>query len=111
MMTFQEICEYGDLVQNPSGTMVNFPKNLLEKYTILKGSMALFSHVLVYHGPVYNATERNGSGACAIDPFIKVQSLPTWRIIPFSKWLITMVIVSPLTGVIPLINGLFMAYK
>ena len=28
----------------------------------------------------------------------------TWRIIPFSKWLITMVIVS-------LINGLFMAYK
>ena len=29
-----------------------------------------------------------------------------------SKWLITMVIVSPLTGVMgPLINGLFMAYK
>ena len=27
------------------------------------------------------------------------------------KWLRTMVIVSPLTGVIPLINGLFMAYK
>ena len=27
------------------------------------------------------------------------------------KWSITMVIVSPLTGVIPLINGLFMAYK
>ena len=27
------------------------------------------------------------------------------------KWLIAMVIVSPLTGVIPLINGLFMAYK
>ena len=26
----------------------------------------------------------------------------TWRIIPFSKWLITMVIVSPLTGVVPL---------
>ena len=35
----------------------------------------------------------------------------TWRIIPFSKWLITMVIVSPLTGVVPLINGLFMVYK
>ena len=27
------------------------------------------------------------------------------------KWLITMVIVSPLTGVSPLPNGLFMAYK
>ena len=27
------------------------------------------------------------------------------------KWLITMVIVSPLNGVIALINGLFMAYK
>ena len=25
----------------------------------------------------------------------------TWRIIPVSKWLITMVIVSPLNGVIP----------
>ena len=35
----------------------------------------------------------------------------TWRIIPVSKWLITMVIVSPLNGVIPLINALFMAYK
>ena len=35
----------------------------------------------------------------------------TWRIIPFSKWLITMVIVSPLTGVIPLPNDNFMAYK
>ena len=34
---------------------------------------------------------------------------PTWRIIPFSKWLITMVSKSP--GVIPLPNGLFMAYK
>ena len=30
----------------------------------------------------------------------------TWRIIPVSKWLVTMVIVSPLNGVIPLINGL-----
>ena len=31
---------------------------------------------------------------------------PTWRIIPFSKWFITMVIVSPLTGVVgPLTNG------
>ena len=29
----------------------------------------------------------------------------------FSKWLITMVIVSPLTGTVPLPNGLFMAYK
>ena len=30
----------------------------------------------------------------------------TWRIIPVSKWLITMVIVSPLTGVVgPLTNG------
>ena len=27
------------------------------------------------------------------------------------QWLITMVIVSPLNGVMPLINGLFMAYK
>ena len=36
----------------------------------------------------------------------------TWRIIPVSKWLVTMVIVSPLNGVMgPLINGLFMAYK
>ena len=30
----------------------------------------------------------------------------TWRIIPLSKWLITMVIVSPLRRVIPLPNGL-----
>ena len=29
------------------------------------------------------------------------QEPPTWRIIPFSKWLITMVIVSPLSVVIP----------
>ena len=35
----------------------------------------------------------------------------TWRIIPFSKWFITMVIVSPLTGVVPFTNGLSMAYK
>ena len=27
------------------------------------------------------------------------------------KWLITMVIVSPLSRVVPLTNGLFMAYK
>ena len=34
-----------------------------------------------------------------------------WRIIPgWSKLLIAMGIVSPLTGVIPLLNGLFMAY-
>ena len=31
----------------------------------------------------------------------------TWRIIPFSKWSITMVIVSPLSRVIPLPNGTF----
>ena len=30
----------------------------------------------------------------------------TWRIIPVSKWLITMVIVSPLNSVVPLPNGL-----
>ena len=35
----------------------------------------------------------------------------TWRIIPVSKWINTMVIVSPLTGVVPLPNCLFMAYK
>ena len=29
----------------------------------------------------------------------------TWRIIPVSKWLITMVIVSPLSTVVPLPNG------
>ena len=34
----------------------------------------------------------------------------TWRIIPFSKSLITMVILSPLSSV-PLPNGLLMAYK
>ena len=34
-----------------------------------------------------------------------------WRIIPFSKWLVTMVSFRPLTGVVPLPNGLFMAYK
>ena len=32
----------------------------------------------------------------------------TWRIIPFSKWLITMVIVSPLTGVVPFTNGRYL---
>ena len=31
---------------------------------------------------------------------------PTWRIIPCSKWLVIMVILSPLTGVVgPLPNG------
>ena len=31
---------------------------------------------------------------------------PSWRIIPVSKWLITMVIVSPLNGAVgPLTNG------
>ena len=36
----------------------------------------------------------------------------TRRIIPVSKWLITMVIVSPLSRVVgPLPNGRFMAYK
>ena len=35
----------------------------------------------------------------------------TWKIIPISKWLITMVIVSPLSRVVPLPNGFFMAYK
>ena len=37
----------------------------------------------------------------------------TWRIGPhdLDTWLITMVIVSPVTEVIPLLNGLFMAYK
>ena len=35
----------------------------------------------------------------------------TWRIIPFSKWLITMVSKSPKNRVIPLPNGRFMAYK
>ena len=31
--------------------------------------------------------------------------MSTWRITPVSKWLITMVIVSPLSRVIPLPNG------
>ena len=36
----------------------------------------------------------------------------TWRFIPFSKWLITMVSCRPLSGVVgPLPNGLFIAYK
>ena len=30
----------------------------------------------------------------------------TWRIIPVSKWLVTMVSFRPLNGVVPLINGL-----
>ena len=40
-----------------------------------------------------------------------MRSLPTWRIIPVSRWLITMVSKSPKDRVIPLPNGLFMAYK
>ena len=35
----------------------------------------------------------------------------TWRIIPFSKWLITMASKSPLSRVVPFPNGHFMAYK
>ena len=35
----------------------------------------------------------------------KYRPLSTWRNIPVSKWLITMVIVSPLSGVVPLPNG------
>jgi len=36
---------------------------------------------------------------------------PSWRIIPVSKWLITMVSFRPLSRVVPLPNGFFMAYK
>ena len=39
-------------------------------------------------------------------PPIERQTPPVWRIIPYSKWLITMVIVSPPSRVIPLPNGL-----
>ena len=39
------------------------------------------------------------------------QDIPTWRIIPLSKCFIFMVIVSPLSKVVPLPNGLFMARK
>ena len=35
----------------------------------------------------------------------RLGAIYTWRIIPFSKCLITMVIVSPLTGVVPFTNG------
>ena len=43
---------------------------------------------------------------------IFIVSRPTWRITPVSKWLITMVIVSPLSRVVgPLPNGLCMAHK
>ena len=37
--------------------------------------------------------------------------LPTWRIIPVSKWLVTMVSKCPKDRVVPLPNGRFMAYK
>ena len=37
--------------------------------------------------------------------------LHTWRILPLSKWLITTLSFRPLIGIIPLPNGLFMAYK
>ena len=46
--------------------------------------------------------------------FFKTSGLNgTWRIMPVSKWLITMVIVSPLRMGLgdPFLNGLFMAYK
>ena len=43
--------------------------------------------------------------------FPPIHGTPTWRIIPVSEWLITMVIVSPLSRVVPLPNGLFIAYK
>ena len=35
----------------------------------------------------------------------------TWRIIPVTKWLVTMVNFRPLSRVVPLPNGLFMACK
>ena len=35
----------------------------------------------------------------------------TWRITPFSKWLVTMVDKSPKDRVVPLISGFCMAYK
>ena len=37
--------------------------------------------------------------------------MTAWRIIPVSKWLITMDSKSPKDRVIPIPNGLFMAYK
>ena len=39
------------------------------------------------------------------------RDFPTWRIIPVSKGLITMVNFRPISRVVPLPNGLFMTYK
>ena len=44
--------------------------------------------------------------ACGLACGTQSKLVDTWRITPFSKWLITMVIVSPLSRVIPLPNGL-----
>ena len=44
--------------------------------------------------------------ACGLACGTQSKLVDTWRIIPFSKWLISMVIVSPLSKVIPLPNGL-----
>ena len=51
-----------------------------------------------------------GFGNLTLDGLIRVMVL-TWRIIPVSKWLISMVSLSPLSRVGSLPNGLFMAYK
>ena len=60
--------------------------------------------VLLHHPLGFSWHPSEGAG---IFSFGKLLGL-TWRIIPVIKWLITMVIVSPLNGLMgPLINGLF----
>ena len=55
-------------------------------------------------------------GLLLMDPDIGMKKTgiewyPSWRIIPASNWLITMVSFCPLIGVVPLPNGIFLAYK
>jgi len=59
----------------------------------------------------FDSTNHHGMIRHALVTPLDIQGEYTWRIIPVIKWLISMVIASPFTGVIPLPNGRFMAYN
>ena len=74
----------------------------------LKGSSSDIFNLSMYHctSDVVERDPRNTKDAGIFQGTSYLEDHPMTF-----KWLVTMVIVSPLYGVIPLINGLFMAYK
>ena len=78
----------------------------------MRGPQPIYGHFLCLYILVFSKGYLHEVLLFEIKNYIDLLGNGAWRIIPVSKWLITMVIVSPLNGVVgPLINGLSMAYK